>query len=215
MVIRRHFLGLMVVALAMAPAWAVRADTAGMQDGARTFIESLADEAVQSLTIPDITRTQRIDRFRKMFNDHFAARSIGRWVLGRYWRKASKAEKTEYQTLFEDLMVVSYVDRFANYAGEKLEITKTLAKDGTRATVFSKIVRSATGEPIAVNWRVGGKNGLFKVTDVVVEGTSMSATLRSEFGSIIKQRGGTVGGLLEALREKTTSLKETAEKPAE
>ena len=175
--------------------------------GAEAFIAGLADQAVQSLTAPGITREERVNRFRTMFNESFAVRSIGRWVLGRHWRKASEAEQTEYQALFEDLMVASYVDRFANYAGETLEITKTLDKNGKTATVFSRIVRDGAGDPISVNWRVGGKNGVYKIADVVVEGTSMSATLRSEFASIIKQRGGTVGGLLEALREKTASLR--------
>lgn len=179
---------------------------ANFAQGAETFIASLADQAVQSLTVKGIDRGERVARFRAMFNDRFAVRSIGRWVLGKFWRKATDDEKVEYQKLFEDLMVASYVDRFANYAGEKLEITKTIDKDGKTATVFSRIMRDGAGDPISVNWRVGGKNGVYKVADVVVEGTSMSATLRSEFASIIKQRGGTVAGLLEALREKTASL---------
>ena len=42
---------------------------------------------------------------------------------------------------------------------------------------------------------------------MVVEGASMSQTLRSDFGSIIRQKGGKVSGLLEELRVKTASLK--------
>ncbi len=210
--IRRQFLGVLLGILVLNPAWVAGADTVGMEAGSRDFIESLADQTVRSLTAPDISRSERVDRFRTLFNEHFAVRSIGRWVLGKYWRKADKTERAEYHTLFEDLMAVSYVDRFASYAGENLGVVKTIAKDEKRATVFSKINRGTTGEPISVNWRVGGRNGLYKVTDIVVEGTSMSMTLRNEFASIIKQRGGTIAGLLEALREKTATLKaETAE----
>jgi ABC-type transporter MlaC component len=36
----------------------------------------------------------------------------------------------------------------------------------------------------------------------------MSTTLRSEFGSIINQKGGKISGLLEVLREKTKTLKQ-------
>ena len=46
--------------------------------------------------------------------------------------------------------------------------------------------------------------------DVVVKGASMSQTLRSDFGSIIRQKGGRVSGLLEELRVKTASLKADA-----
>ena len=45
---------------------------------------------------------------------------------------------------------------------------------------------------------------------LVVEGASMSQTLRSDFGSIIRRKGGHVSGLLEELRIKTASLKAEA-----
>ena len=82
------------------------------------FIRSLADEAIEALTKKETPREDRIKNFRKLFNRHFAVRSIGRFVLGRSWRKASDDEKKEYLVLFEDLMVVSYVDRFRRAAAK-------------------------------------------------------------------------------------------------
>ena len=58
-----------------------------------------------------------------------------------------------------------------------------------------------------VLWRVGAKGETFKILDVIVEGASMSQTLRSDFGSIIRQKDGKVSALIEALRLKTASLK--------
>ncbi|MBM3580943.1 MAG: ABC transporter substrate-binding protein, partial [Alphaproteobacteria bacterium] len=95
---------------------------AELENGARTFVESLAKQAVDSLADPKIARSERINRFRRMFNDSFAVEAIGRWILGRHWRTATEAERAEYLGLFEDLMVVSYVDRFAEYAGEALKV---------------------------------------------------------------------------------------------
>lgn len=192
----------LTLATASAPARA-----AGVEDTAKAFVESLAQQAIDSLTVQGIDRPERIARFRTLFNDAFAVKGIGKWILGRYWKKASEAEQTEYLKLFEDLMVVSYVDRFAKYTGEKLAITKTLKQNDTNATVFSEIQAEAGGKNVRVDWKVQTKADKTKIVDVMVEGTSMSQTLRSDFGSIIKQRGGTVAGLLEALREKTESLK--------
>lgn len=175
---------------------------------AEAFISSLADQAMQSLTVPNITRAERVDRFRKLFNQHFAVKSIGKWVLGKHWNQATDAEKMEYQGLFEDLMIATYVDRFANYSGEKLTIQKSTAGEEGTVTVFSQIMRKNPGEPVNVAWRVAGKDDVRKVMDVMVEGTSMSTTLRSEFASIISQKGGTVAGLLVSLREKTATLKD-------
>jgi len=202
---RRRFLaalfGLALAALVTAPVSA-----AGVDERAGAFIRSLADEAIQSLTTKDVNRDVRIERFRKMFNAHFNVKTIGKFVLGRYWKKASNGERTEYLDLFEDLMVVSYVDRFERYAGENLNVTRARSENEKDATVFSEISRPA-GQPVKVLWRVRDYGDKMKVLDVIVEGASMSQTLRSDFGSIIRQKGGAVSGLLEELRIKTAALK--------
>jgi phospholipid transport system substrate-binding protein len=176
-------------------------------DDGRRFVETLADRAIQSLTTGDVSRDERIHRFRQMFDENFAADAIGKWVLGRNWQQATPDEQTEYLKLFKDYIVASYVDRFAAYTGEKLQITKVLAKDGEPITVFSEILRPDTGKtPVRVDWRMEGSGQQIKIVDLVVEGVSMSTTLRSDFGSIIRRDGG-LPGLLKVLREKTATLR--------
>jgi phospholipid transport system substrate-binding protein len=133
-------------------------------------------------------------------------RAIGRFVLGRNWRSASKAEQQEYLGLFEDLMVVSYVDRFKRYAGANLDIVRVRSDNATNVTVFSKLPRD-TARPVNVLWRVGARGDVLKILDVIVEGASMSQTLRSDFGSIIRRKDGKVSGLIKELRRKTADLK--------
>ena len=180
---------------------------AGIEEGANAFLRSLADQAARSLTEADTPRPERIKRFRTMFRKNFAVRSIGKFVLGRNWRRASYEEREEYLVLFEDLMVVTYVDRFERYAGESLRVKKTRVESEGIATVFSEIERPGGVKPIRVDWRVGTNGAVYKLLDVIVEGASMSNTLRSDFGSIVRREGNQIGGLLAALREKTEALK--------
>jgi phospholipid transport system substrate-binding protein len=206
-VTRRSFLGAVLATFLLAfggqPASAADADV----EGAKKFIESLSDQAVQSLTQQSAARQVRIDRFRKMFNETFNVDGIGQWILGRYWRTATPDEQKEYLTLFEDLMVASYVDRFARYSSQSIRIGDAQkAQDGS-VNVPSRI-DNPSGQPIRIDWRVVKVGSDHKIADVVVEGTSMSTTLRSEFGSIINQKGGKISGLLEVLREKTKTLKQ-------
>lgn len=183
---------------------AARAGT--FEDEASIFVRKLAEKAIVQLTDKSAPRAQRIALFRKFFRTNFAVKGIGKWILGRHWRKATVAERAEYLRLFENLMVASYVDRFAAYAGEPLNIKKTLVVDNVNAIVYTEIKQPGGSPPVHVDWRVARKGSLYKIVDVVVEGTSMSSTLRSDFGSTIRQRGGKISGLLEALREKTKSL---------
>jgi phospholipid transport system substrate-binding protein len=182
----------------------VKADD--IEGGSREFIQRMAKQAIEFLTASEISRAERVKRFRLLFNDRFAVRSIGKFVLGRHWRKANDVEKTEYLDLFEEFMVISYVDRFVSYAGEDLELKNTRIENKTNVTVFSEIKQLDGAKPIRIDWRVGTNGSVYKVLDVVVEGISMSNTLRSDFGSIINQNGGKVMGLIEALKKKIIAL---------
>ncbi len=199
---KRTFVAFILICLFSLPALAV-----SLEEGSQTFIRTLEREAIQSLTDSEKPRKQRVEAFRKLFNENFAVEAIGRWTLGRNWRQATAEEQREFLILFEDLMVSTYVDRFEQYSGEKVNIIKTVPVDENRATVHTELLRptSVDSKPISVLWRVGRQDGIYKVLDVVVEGASMSITLQREFTSIIRNTG-SVAGLLEELRKKNAEL---------
>ena len=197
MIIRREILVCCLVVLMAVPG--ARAGT--LAEGAGNFITSMAEQAIATLTEEGISREKRVARFRELLNENFAVKSIGRWALGRYWRKATLAERSEYLILFENLIVTSYVNRFERYSGETLTVTKTVVKKAGDAIVYSQITRSQGIKPVNVNWRVRAREGKFKIIDVIVEGISMGQTQRSEFASVIRQNGGKIQGLLEKLRK--------------
>jgi len=173
---------------------------------AQVFIEGLADEAVQALTAEGVSRADRVTRFRELLSQNFDVPVIGKWVLGRYWRTATDGEKEEYLKLFEDYVVITYVERFDQYSGEVIKVVKSVADPGKDALVFSEIHRPTGGEPIRIDWRVRSHSDIYKIIDVYVEGISMSQSQRKEFTSVIRANGGTVAGLLDVLRKKVESL---------
>ncbi|MBL4613583.1 MAG: ABC transporter substrate-binding protein [Magnetovibrio sp.] len=185
----------------------VSANAAAMNDAtAETFVKSLAQEAVHALTAKGISRPDRIKHFRILLRQNFDVPFIGRWVLGRYWRKASDAQKEEYLKLFEDYVVITYVERFDQYSGDSIKVVKTISDPGKDTLVFSEIPRPSGGAPIRVDWRVRSKSDIYKIIDVHVEGISMSQSQRKEFSSVIRSKGGKVEGLLTVLRAKVKSL---------
>lgn len=167
---------------------------------AQAFIEGLAQEAVAALTTEGVSHDDRILRFTDLLDANFDVETIGKWVLGRYWRGASPEEKAEYLKLFREYIVITYVERFDQYSGERLKVIKSVSEPGEDALVFSEIRRPTGGEPIRVDWRVRAEADVYKILDVYVEGISMSQTQRKEFTSVIRANGGTVAGLNNALR---------------
>ena len=172
------------------------------------FISSLGARAITELADEQISQADRETRFRNLLNEHFDVPAIGRFVLGRHWKVASEQERAEFLDLFEDFIVRSYAVRFAGYSGETFAVKGSTPGPKTATVVHSKVLRG-NAEPIRVDWRVEPRGEKLVITDVIVEGVSMSVTQRSEFASVIQSSGGKIEGLLEALRNKTITADTT------
>jgi phospholipid transport system substrate-binding protein len=170
---------------------------------ANVFMSELWTRAVEVLD-KKAPLTERLTRFRQLFQADFDGPGIARFVLGRYWRTASEQEQQEYMKLFEDYVIFVYGTRLSHFNGETFKVRGSRTDES--GTVVSTDIISPSGEPpIKVDWRLVADRGAFKINDVIIEGISMMVTQRSEFASIIQRHGGQVGGLLALMREKTNT----------
>ena len=165
------------------------------------FIERLGVEAIEMLADPDLTERERTSEFRRILVAAFDLPTIARFVLGRYWRRATTEERHEFQSLLEDYIVTTYAARLGRYRGETLAVGAARGEREADILVASEIIPDE-GPPVRVDWRVRGGPGSYKIIDVVVEGISMVITQRSAFASVIQRSGGRVSGLLSELRKK-------------
>ena len=194
---RRFFLAA-AAALLSFPSLAGAAPSAA---DAQKFIDSLGEAAISSLTGTDLSEDEREKRFRSLLESHFDLPGISKFVLARYWRVATDAERADFRRLFEELLVQAYAKKFAEYAGERFKVSGALANDDGSITVNSLIDRP-NGDQIRLDWRIEDVSGL-KISDLIVEGVSLRTTYRSDVGSVIQNGGGKVASLLDALRQKT------------
>jgi phospholipid transport system substrate-binding protein len=96
--------------------------------------------------------------------------------------------------------MMTYGSRLADYRAEGLKVTgKRLDPSGL--VVMSQIIRPQGAAPIPIDWRLSVCDGLYKISDIVVDGVSMSATQRSEFAQMIQRNGGRVENLLAMMRQ--------------
>jgi phospholipid transport system substrate-binding protein len=195
---RRLFLAA-VAALLSLPRLAQAATAADAQK----FIDSLGESTVTSLTDSSLSEVQRESRFRSLLESQFDLPGISKFVLARYWRLASDAERVDFQRLFETLLVQAHAKKFAEYAGERFKVSSSLANDDGSVTVNSLINRP-NGDVVRLDWRVADARGL-KISDLIVDGISLRTTYRSDVASVIQNNGGNIAGLIGALRQKTGS----------
>lgn len=171
---------------------------------AENFIRQMGNKAFASLSEGGISDDQRTERFKALLEEAFDLPRIARFTLGRYWRVATDDEKSEYVALFEKFVILAYATRFQDLSGKKFMVLQSRDISANQSLVLSEIV--IPNQPaVKINWRVRSKEEKHKITDVMVEGISMSVTQRDEFVSVIRQTGGKVAGLINALRKKTSS----------
>ena len=173
---------------------------AASKNTADGFIRDIGQKTISSLTDENISSEDRERLFREIFNRYFDVRLIARFSLGVHWRRASDAQREEYVTLFEKFVVKSYAARFSEYTGTGFKVGETKEIRGGDKLVASEI-ELPDGRVVPVHWRIRIKS-TEQIVDVLIEGVSMAITQRDEFASIINQSGGSLDGLLIALRER-------------
>jgi len=188
---RRDLLRLFVAAavaatgLAGAPPGAAAAQTAS---DPKAFIDSLGTTVLDIIRSPNLSQAQRRDRFRTLFSDNFDVPTIGRFVVGRYWNRASPDEQQKYLDTFRNYVAAIYADQFSHYQGEGFKTTAVRPLGADENLVSAQIERQGQA-PISVQFRVKGAPGSYKVDDVTVENVSLIVTKRDEFSSILQQSG--------------------------
>ncbi len=198
---RRGRLVCLVVAAIVAGAGAV---VAGSPGAASTFVRDLGDRAIGVLGSADASLAKREAKLRALLRSRFDMRVMGRFALGRYWRRASAEQRRDYLDLFGEYVVSTYSAMLGGYTGEKLTIvSETPLSNKIDVLVNTRITRPS-GPPVKATWRVRARDDDFRIIDVMIEGISMVVTQRQQFSSVIQRHG--LEGLLETLRARTAKL---------
>lgn len=168
-------------------------------DAAR-FITGLGTQAVQILGDGG-SLADRETRIKRLLATNLNLPLIGRFVLGRTWRSATREQQVEYINLFSAFVLNTYAQRLGGYQGQVFTVTAT-RPIGRQDALVTTLIRRPSGEALEAGWRVRAETGAYKIVDVMVAGVSMAVAQRSEFSTLVKRHG--LAGLIDALRAKVT-----------
>jgi len=195
---RRRFLPTFLAAAALS----VATGSARAQEDPGRFVADLAQRAINQLTAPGVPDAERVKRFRVIFTDGFDVPLIARFVLGRYWRTATEAQRDEYLKLFDEFVAQTYARRFAEFPGVQIKVLSVSKPNEDGDQIVSVDGNLPNKAPVRMDLRVRPKDGKPKIIDVAIEGVSMAITQRDEFGAVIQRGGGEMEALLANLRSK-------------
>ena len=172
---------------------------AATSNDASNLVNNLGERAIKMLSNNNLSKVDKIIKFRELLNEGFDVPLIARYAIGKHWRRITPDKKDEYIRVFEEFIVRSYAARLGQFGGETFSITGS-RKDGKKDFIVSSIIKTSKGSRINVDWRVRSSSDQLKILDVIIEGVSMVITQRDEFSAIIQRSGGNVDGLIQKLK---------------
>ena len=201
---RRRILALFpVLGVAFAAPGVSRAEAEA--SGAGALLESMTHEVFTTLEDSSLSQTDKERELRQVFRHNFDVPAISRFVLGKYWRSASEAERLDFIDAFEEMNARKFLDMVGDFS-EEMFLVENVQQDASKPSLFlvNTQVTQPKGEPVSVVWRVRRKDDEYRVFDVLIEGLSMAITFRQEYGTVIKAEG--VDELIAMMRKKHAEI---------
>ena len=201
---RRHILTRLGGALALAGlAGAASAQPAARRSArnpqAEAFVEVQAQKVLSVLADRSLSLAQKQQAFRRLIDQIADVPKITNFVLGKYARTISPAQRAQFNTVFRTYAENVYQSRISEFRGETLKVTGSVARTAGDVVV-STLVLGGGRDPIAVSWRVLGAGGAWKVVDVQIRGVWLAITQQQDFVSTIDNAGGDIGVLIAQLQ---------------
>ena len=152
-------------------------------------LRGATDRVIKILQDPDFKGPEKAEARRKAIrgiaDEVFDWQETGKRALARHWQPLSPEQRTEFATLFADLVERSYLAKIEGFSGEKI-VYQGDSVDGDQATVRTKLITKANTE-VPLEYRMTRQGERWRVHDVVIEGVSLVSTYRSQFNKIITQ----------------------------
>ncbi len=162
----------------------------------KNFVDGLAKQ-VLNIVQADGDKAARTRKIEAIFANKVDINFVAKFAMGKYWRTATEAQRSAYVAAYKPFILKNYAGRLARYSGQTYTM-KGARSDGP-VDLVSMEINDTNGQKVLVDYRVSGG----KINDIIVEGVSLLATQRSEFSSIIDQKG--IDGLIDALKSQVAS----------
>lgn len=179
-----------------------KANAAVDHNEAEKFVKNITQQGIEELINSNVNTEEKQARFTKLFNDDLDLDFIGKFVLGRYWKTATPAQRSEFINVYRKLNIQTWSARFDEFKGKHFEFTGVEDSKSADQVFVNTQVPMEQGAPAIVKWRVKETNGKMKVVDIVIENVSLAQTARSEYTAFIKNSPKGIDGLIDNLKSR-------------
>ncbi len=202
---RRSLVVTLAVFAAASAAWLAAADPGraqGVRDpSAEQFVQSGGQRVISILADRNLDEAQKEAVFRRAIDELADVPRITNFVLGKYARTITPAQRAQFATTFRAYAERVYRNRLDDYRGETVRVTGSTVRKPGDVIVHTAITGGQLTQPVLVNWRVLGGPGGWKLVDVEFKGVWLAIAQQQDFVSTLDNSRGDIAVLIAKLNE--------------
>ncbi len=169
--------------------------------GAEQFVQTQAQRVISTLSDKGLSNADKIRTFRGIVDEIADVPKVTNFVLGKYARTITPAQRAKFGPLFREFAQNVYESRLGDYHGETVKVTGSVVRKPGDVVVNTTISGGKISQPVQASWRVLGSGSSWKVVDVQVAGIWLAITQQQDFVSTIDNAGGNVDVLIAQLEK--------------
>jgi len=169
--------------------------------GAEQFVQAGAQRIISVLNDKSESDADKIRVFRGVVDELADVPKITTFVLGKYARTITPAQRARFGKVFREYAQNVYETRLGDYHGETVKVTGSVVRNPGDVVVNTIISGGKVSQPVMASWRVLRSGAGWKVVDVQVAGIWLAITQQQDFVSTIDNAGGNVDVLIAQLEK--------------
>ena len=170
---------------------------------AEAFVQTEGQKVLTVVTNRALSPAAREASFRQMIDQLADFQRISGFVLGKYARVITPAQRQRFNAVFKGYAQHLFQTSLAGFKGNQLQVVGSVVRAPGDTVVNAIVSGDPKSAPLTVAWRILGRPGSFKAVDVQARGVWLAITLQQDFVSTIDNGGGNIDVLIARLEADT------------
>jgi phospholipid transport system substrate-binding protein len=170
---------------------------------ATAFIRKSGEE-LGAIVQARVTESERRQRLRAFLDRVVDVDGLAHFCLGRFWAQASEAQRATYTSLYHGVLLNAVLARVGDYGGPEMRTIYGHVGPREDVMLVPTTLQWPTKPPANLTWALRMDGPAPRIVDLIVEGTSLRVTVRSDYAAFLNSHGNSIDVLIEAMRSQAT-----------
>lgn len=204
----RRIARIVAVALAATPLFAASAPLSD-QAAVERQVRRMLDDVVR-LARPTSDAVARKDRIHALLRENIALGAVAQDAVGPFWPRMTPAQRRRYLALLSRMVVRQTGAALLRRGLVRYQLLES-RRTGDGVWMVATRLTDRRERSRLIHWRLRPQRQDYRVVDMVVDGTSVARTRRSEFTAVLQRSGGDIGAFLARLEARSGTGSERTE----